>query len=90
MLPEWIPAYEAHEPKLPAEARDKLLAASARTLDQLLQPLRGRGLGRSLTRPGTLLRHQIPIRDSVWEEVAPTAAAPGVHDPQASGFAGGR
>lgn len=68
MLPEWIPAYEAHERRLPAEARDKLLGASARTLDRLLQPLRARGSGRSLTRPGTLLRHQIPIRGSVWEE----------------------
>src|SRR5512139_2198132 len=68
MLPEWIPAYEAHERKLPAEVRDKLLAASARTLDRLLEPLRGQGARRSLTRPGTLLRHQIPIRGSVWEE----------------------
>lgn len=68
MLPEWIPAYEAHERRLPAEARDKLLGASARTLDRLLEPLRARGAGRSLTRPGTLLRHQIPIRGSVWEE----------------------
>lgn len=68
MLPEWIPAYEAHERRLPAEARDKLLAASARTLDRLLEPMRARGAGRCLTRPGTLLRHQIPIRGSVWEE----------------------
>lgn len=68
MLPEWIPAYEAHERRLPAEARDKLLGASARTLDRLLEPLRMQGQGRSLTRPGTLLRHQIPIRGSVWEE----------------------
>jgi hypothetical protein len=57
MLPEWIPAYEVDERKLPAEAREKLL-----------EPLRVQGLGRSLTRPGTLLRHQIPIRGSVWEE----------------------
>jgi hypothetical protein len=68
MLPEWIPAYEQHERRLPAEVRDKLLAASGRTLDRLLEPLRGQGAGRSLTRPGTLLRHQIPIRGSVWEE----------------------
>jgi hypothetical protein len=68
MLSEWIPAYEAHERRLPAEARDKLLGASARTLDRLLEPLRGQGAGRCLTRPGTLLRHQIPIRGSVWEE----------------------
>ena len=68
MLPEWIPAYEQHERRMPVEAREKLLAASARTLDRLLQPLRVQGMGRSLTRPGTLLRHQIPIRGSVWEE----------------------
>jgi len=68
MLPEWIPAYDADERKLPAEARDKLLEASARTLDRLLEPLRVEGLGRSLRRPGTLLRHQIPIWGSVWEE----------------------
>jgi len=68
MLPEWIPAYEQHERRLPGEVREKLLMASGRTLDRLLKPLRGQGRGRSLTRPGTLLRHQIPIRGSVWEE----------------------
>ncbi len=68
MLPEWLPAYEADERQLPAETREKLLEASARTLDRLLEPLRVQGMGRSLTRPGTLLRHQIPIRGSVWEE----------------------
>ena len=68
MLPEWIPAYEQHERRLPGEVRDKLLMASGRTLDRLLEPLRGEGAGRSLTRPGTLLRHQIPIRGSLWED----------------------
>lgn len=68
MLPEWIPAYEQHERTMPAEVREKLLAASGRTLDRLLEPLRGQGAGRCLTRPGTLLRYQIPIRGSVWEE----------------------
>jgi hypothetical protein len=37
-------------------------------LDRLLEPLRLRGGRRCLTRPGTLLRQQIPIRGSVWEE----------------------
>src|SRR5437879_4159533 len=68
MLPEWIPAYEQHERRVPGEVREKLLGASARTLDRLLEPLRAQGAGRSLTRPGTLLRQQIPIRGSVWEE----------------------
>jgi hypothetical protein len=68
MLPEWIPAYEQHEKRIPGEVREKLLLASSRTLDRLLEPLRGQGAGRSLTRPGTLLRQQIPIRGSLWEE----------------------
>jgi len=68
MLPEWLPAYEAHERKVPAAVREQLLAASGRTLDRLLAPLRLGGGGRCLTRPGTLLRQQIPIRGSVWEE----------------------
>jgi hypothetical protein len=68
MLPEWIPAYEQHEKSMPGEVREKLLLASGRTLDRLLEPLRGQGAGRSLTRPGTLLRQQIPIRGSLWEE----------------------
>lgn len=68
MLPEWVPAYEEHEQRIPGAVREKLLMASGRTLDRLLEPLRMQGAGRSLTRPGTLLRHQIPIRGSVWEE----------------------
>jgi hypothetical protein len=67
MLPEWIPAYEAHEKSLTQEVRDKLLGASGRTLDRLLEPLRIQGKGKSLTRPGTLLRHQIPIRGTFEE-----------------------
>jgi hypothetical protein len=41
MLPEWIPAYEVHERRLPAEVREKLLGARARTLDRLPEPVRG-------------------------------------------------
>ena len=44
MLPEWIPAYEQHERRLPGEVRDKLLLASGRTLDRLLEPLRLKGV----------------------------------------------
>jgi hypothetical protein len=71
MLPEWIPAYEEHERKLPGAVREKLLSASGRTLDRLLEPLRVSQGRRCLTRPGTLLRQQIPIRGSVWDEGNP-------------------
>src|SRR5260221_14501833 len=50
MLPEWIPAFEQHERRMPVEVREKLLAASGRTLDRVLEPLGGQGRGRSLTR----------------------------------------
>ena len=68
MMPEWVPAFEAHEKRLPSVVRERLLEASGRTLDRLLTPLRYQGGGRSLTRPGTILRQQIPIRGSVFEE----------------------
>ena len=55
MLPEWIPAYEQHERRMPGEVREKLLLASGRTLDRLLEPLRAQGTGRSLTRPGNVV-----------------------------------
>jgi hypothetical protein len=71
MLPEWVPAYEQHEKSMPGEVREKLLSASGRTLDRLLEPLRLAGGRPCLTRPGTLLRHQIPIRGSVWDDENP-------------------
>src|SRR5438132_4324298 len=64
MLPEWIPAYEQHERRLPGEVREKLLAISGRILDRLLEPLRAQGAGRSFTLPAPLLRHQILISGS--------------------------
>jgi hypothetical protein len=68
MMSEWVPAFEEHEKAIPEATRERLLAASPRTLDRLLAPLRGHGVGRSLTRPGTILRQQIPIRGSLFEE----------------------
>jgi hypothetical protein len=60
-----IEALERHgELKLTAEQRELLCAASPATLDRLLAPERRRLRlkGRSLTKPGTLLRSQIPVR----------------------------
>jgi hypothetical protein len=68
MMPEWVPAYEEYERRLPGDVREQLLGASGRTLDRLLEPLRIKGGKRSLTRPGSLLRQQIPIRGNVWDE----------------------
>src|SRR5438874_4344313 len=68
MLPDWVAGYEQHEKSVKATIREQLLQASARTLDRLLLPLRAQRRRPSLTRPGSLLRQQIPIRGSLWEE----------------------
>lgn len=69
-LPDWLPAYEQDHRRLNADVRRALLAASRATLDRLLIPARVQHRRRATTRPGTLLRHQIPIRTD-WNEHAP-------------------
>jgi hypothetical protein len=68
MLPDWVKGYEQYEKSVPERIKEPLLKASARTLDRLLRPLRAQRRRPSLTRPGSLLRQQIPIRGSIWEE----------------------
>lgn len=56
------------------EVREKLLSMSAATADRLLAPERRRvkGRGRSGTKPGTLLKSQIPVRTYAdWDEGKP-------------------
>ena len=61
-LPMWVPAYEQDHRRVEADVRQSLLKASAATLDRLLRPLRAQHRRRGGTRPGTLLRQEIPIR----------------------------
>jgi hypothetical protein len=70
LLPEWLPAYEADHHRIDADVREALLAASPRTLDRLVSPLRSKAGRRGGTRPGSLLRQSIPIRGA-WEEEGP-------------------
>jgi hypothetical protein len=71
MMADWVASYEAHEKSVSSGVREQLLAASPRTLDRLLRPLRVQSRRPSLTRPGSLLRQQIPIRGSGWEDNKP-------------------
>jgi hypothetical protein len=75
VLPEIIDKLEQFgELRLEQETKEKLLRVSASTVDRLLQAERGKQQlrGRSRTRPGTLLKHQIPIRSfSEWNEQRP-------------------
>jgi len=62
------------EIKCDAETKKKLGQMSAATIDRLLRPARQKSQlkGRGHTKPGTLLKHQIPLRTfSDWDEQRP-------------------
>jgi hypothetical protein len=63
-LPFWLPFYEQKHGPLAQALRQKLLGISPATIDRLLKKTRTRYPGKGLcgTRPGRLLKHQIPIR----------------------------
>lgn len=69
MLPLWLPHYQRHYGRLLPSQRKLSEQVSPATLDRLLQPLRSRRLrGLNGTKPGSLLRQQIPIQGEVWDE----------------------
>lgn len=69
MMADWVPAYEAYHRSLCEALKEQLLSVSSATLDRMLAPLRARHAGRSLpTRPGAMLRQEIPIRGGAWQE----------------------
>ena len=72
-LPTWLPFYEKHHGRLSPALRRNVLSVSPATIDRLLSPCRARvgsrdGFG---TRPGTLLRSQIPVRTEHWDVSVP-------------------
>src|ERR1017187_6679140 len=74
-LPELVPLLEIHgHLVLPPDMRTLLLSVSAATADRLLQTSRrDRGTGGiSMTKPGKLLKHQIPLRTFAdWQDTQP-------------------
>lgn len=69
MLPLWLPHYQRRYGKLLPSQRKLSEQVSAATLDRLLASVRCKHLrGLSGTKPGGLLRHQIPIQGEVWDE----------------------
>lgn len=74
-MPEVVPKLERWgELKVSDDVREKLLLMSASTIDRLLASERKRMelKSRSGTKPGTLLKHQVPIRTfSEWDESKP-------------------
>src|SRR4030095_9778333 len=74
-LPELVTVLERHnELRCDRATREKLLRGSAATIDRLLRSERQKQQlkGKARTKPGTLLKHQIPIRTfAEWDEQQP-------------------
>jgi hypothetical protein len=73
ILPLWLPGYIQLFGELSTDVINALLKISPSTIDRLLKPIRINYTkrGRSSTKPGTLLRKQIPIKTSQWDESRP-------------------
>jgi hypothetical protein len=73
ILPLWLPAYAKEFGTLSLEVVQSLRRISPATVDRLLRTTRVhyRGRGRTTTKPGTLLRKQIPIQTNPWDEKEP-------------------
>jgi len=73
ILPLWLPGYHERFGMLPLDVVQALHRISAATIDRILKPVRSRygKRGRSTTKPGTLLRKQIPIATNQWDETRP-------------------
>ena len=73
VLPIWIPGYAQEFGPLSLDVMNLLRHISAPTIDRLLKATRVKYTrrGRSTTKPGTLLRKQIPIKTNQWDEKRP-------------------
>lgn len=73
ILPLWLKSYAEEFGGLSLDVVKALLRISAPTIDRILKPVRAtyRGRGRSTTKPGTLLKKQIPIKTDQWDETRP-------------------
>jgi hypothetical protein len=71
-IPLLLPHLERRRGTLPTETRELLLSISPASIDRALAPFRARyRRGKSLTKPGSLLRSQIPISTEVWDTRVP-------------------
>lgn len=73
IMPIWLPKYMEYFGNLTEGVIKMLLAISPSTIDRILKPVRIEYTkrGRSTTKPGTLLRKQIPINTNQWDESQP-------------------
>lgn len=72
-LPLWLPYYENKINELEDSVRNQLLKMSPATIDRILKfvKLKHKKKGLGGTRPGTLLKTQIPIKTEHWDVSQP-------------------
>ncbi len=72
--PAWLPYYERHfKVSLPEDIKKRLLSISPATIDRLMIPVRKKckKLGLATTKPGSILKHHIPVKTNQWNEKRP-------------------
>lgn len=71
-IPSWLPGFEKKQGKLSAEVRNKLLTISHATIERKLRGTRAKiGKGRCGTKPGNMIRTEIPLRTDFWDATQP-------------------
>jgi hypothetical protein len=73
ILPCWLAPYQQTFGPLAAPIQQALRRVSPATIDRLLRAVRVHSArhARAATKPGRLLRHQLPIRTHQWDEARP-------------------
>lgn len=73
IIPLWMPHYAKTYHPLDLKVVKALKSISPSTIDRVLKPIRPKfkKRGLSCTRPGSLLRKQIPIKTDQWDEFNP-------------------
>lgn len=73
ILPLWLSSYAKEFGALSMDVIKILSKISPSTIDRLLKPTRTKykKRGKATTKPGTLLRKQIPIKTNQWDETRP-------------------
>jgi hypothetical protein len=73
-IPAWLPYYEQHfKVTLTEDIKERLLNISPATIDRLMAPVRKKckKFGLATTKPGSILKHHIPVKTNQWNETQP-------------------
>jgi hypothetical protein len=71
LIPLWLPSYKKQ--KISEQIKQKLLKISAATIDRIMASSRSKfsKKGLATTKPGSIIKKQIPIKTDQWDEQQP-------------------